>query len=60
MVAWILRRISNVAKPIKSSFVSLSRVSDHRGSNSQPTDFKGTEILPVFKAKIENAEKSST
>ena len=35
-------------------------VSDHRGSNSQPIDFEGTEILPVFTAKIENTEKSST
>jgi hypothetical protein len=37
-----------------------TQVSDHRGSNSQPIDFEGTEIIPVFTAKIENTEKSST
>jgi hypothetical protein len=35
-------------------------VSDHRGSNSQPIDFEGVEIYPIFVAKIENTEKSST
>jgi hypothetical protein len=35
-------------------------VSDHRGSNSQPIDFEGVEIYPIFMAKIENTEKSST
>jgi hypothetical protein len=36
-----------------------SKVSDHRGSNSQPIDFEGVEIYPLFTAKIENTEKSS-
>ena len=35
-------------------------VSDHRGSNSQPIDFEGVEIYPIFTAKMENAEKSNT
>jgi hypothetical protein len=35
-------------------------VSDHRGSNSQVVDFERVEIYPVFTAKIENPEKSST
>ena len=35
-------------------------VSDHRGSNSQLIDFEGVEICPIFTAKIENSEKSST
>jgi hypothetical protein len=35
-------------------------VSDHRGSNSQLIDFEGVEIYPVFTAKTENPEKSST
>jgi hypothetical protein len=35
-------------------------VSDHRGSNSQHIDFEGVEIYPIFMAKIENTEKSST
>jgi hypothetical protein len=35
-------------------------VSDHRGSNSQLIDFEGLEIYPIFMAKIENTEKSST
>ena len=35
-------------------------VSDHRGSNSQLIDFEGVEIYPIFMAKIENTEKSST
>jgi transaldolase len=35
-------------------------VSDHRGSNSQPIDFEGVKIYPIFMAKIENTEKSST
>jgi hypothetical protein len=35
-------------------------VSDHRGSNSQPIDFEGVEIYPIFMAKIENIEKSTT
>ena len=37
-----------------------SPVSDHRGSNSQPIDFEGVEIYPIFMAKIENTEKPST
>ena len=36
------------------------QVSDHRGSNSQVVDFERVEIYPVFTAKIENPEKSST
>jgi hypothetical protein len=35
-------------------------VSDHRGSNSQPIDFEGVKIYPIFMAKIENTEKSGT
>jgi hypothetical protein len=35
-------------------------VSDHRGSNSQVVNFERVEIYPVFTAKIENPEKSST
>jgi hypothetical protein len=42
------------------SGASPQHVSDHRGSNSQPIDFEGVEIYPIFMAKIENTEKSST
>src|SRR2546426_8553007 len=39
--------------------VRITNVSDHRGSNSQPIDFEGVEVCPLFTAKIENTEKSS-
>jgi hypothetical protein len=64
-----LKRLNLTSVPVKSYastksplvlLQSTSKVSDHRGSNSQPIDFEGTEILPVFTAKIENTEKSNT
>jgi hypothetical protein len=50
------------AKALSRSHLSTTRrcVSDHRGSNSQPIDFEGVEIYPIFMAKIENIEKSTT
>src|SRR5205809_3597103 len=38
--------------------VRITNVSDHRGSNSQPIDFEGVEVCPLFTAKLENTEKS--
>jgi hypothetical protein len=35
----------------------LSKVSDHRGSNSQAVDFERVEVCPIFMAKTENPEK---
>jgi hypothetical protein len=40
--------------------MSLINVSDHRGSNSQATDFEGVKLYPIFMVKIENPVKSNT
>src|SRR5262245_34706741 len=37
-----------------------SKVSDHRGSNSQVIDFESIKIYPIFSVKTENPEKSNT
>jgi hypothetical protein len=48
------------AKSGKTVKITIYPVSDHRGSNSQPIDFEGVKIYPIFMAKIENTEKSGT
>jgi hypothetical protein len=37
-----------------------SKVSDHRGSNSQAIDFESVKIYPIFTVKIENPGKSGS